>query len=605
MRRSTGSKARAGGGARCRVTWLALLTLVGCAKVSGLDDLQIVSNDNKGTGGTNTGTPQTAGSSNATQGGQSSAGGPTGPAPGNGGTNTLGGASNGTSLGGSAHLPAGGSNSGGFGFGGTLTQIGGASTIGNSLAGGAFTTGGTPIIGGGASTTAGNLSTGGALSSGGDANTGGAPQTAASVNTGGVLATGGSPTGGSTGAAIGGAGATGGASSTGGTTATTSAPPPQHWVGTWTASPYLDTNASNTPPFALTGSVVRQVTHVSLGGSQIRVQFSNLWGDDSLVINGAHVALCKASPKVDSTIDTATDVALRFSGSAGVTIPPRQEVWSDPINFPLPNQGNVTITTLFGSVPGTLTQHSGSRTTSYFKAGGSDSDLSAGDMSSATAKALWFFISGIDVMADASAKGIVAIGDSITDGRGSDTDANNRWTDILAARLQGNAATANVSMMNQAIGATNLSGSSSTTAQSRFNRDALGMSGVKYVIILDGVNDIGSMGSSAGTLTSAYADLIQRAQDRGLLIYGGTILPFGGNSTGYDTPAHESVRQLVNTYIRTQGNFDGVIDFDVALRNPIDPTKLDALWGSTDGLHPGPAGHQEMGKTPDLTLFTK
>jgi lysophospholipase L1-like esterase len=196
------------------------------------------------------------------------------------------------------------------------------------------------------------------------------------------------------------------------------------------------------------------------------------------------------------------------------------------------------------------------------------------------------------------------MGDSITDGRGTDTNKNNRWTDILAARLHANAATANVSMMNQGIGATNLVGTSGTAAQARFNRDVLGQSGVKYVIVLDGVNDI-SGDKSFATMKAAYDDLISRAHAKGLLIYGATILPFSGNS--YYTAAHESVRQQVNTYIKS-GVFDGYIDFDASLSDGGSPPKLKAeyaTWAQTDWLHPGPAGYQKMGDTPDLTLFTK
>ena len=491
----------------------------------------------------------------------------------------------------------------------TVAGTGGSGALGGSSAttGGANATGGTTTSGTGASPTGGNKASGGTTSSSSSAS-GGAPAGGTS-GTGGTKASGGgatSTTKTSTGGGnAGGASATGGVSSTGGSSSSSTAA--QHWVGTWTASPYVDTNSSNTPPITLSNSVIRQVTHVSLGGSQIRVQFSNLRGNGSVTINGAHIALCKATPAVDSTVDTTTDTALAFSGKANVTIAQGQEVWSDPVNFTVPNQGNITITTSFGTVPSTLTQHSGSRTTSYFKSGGTTADLSAANMTSATSKALWFFISGIDVMADADAKGTVAVGDSITDGRGSDTDHNNRWTDILAARLQGNAATAKVSMMNQAIGATNLAGTDNTTAQSRFNRDVLGMSGVKYVIILDGVNDIGSSGSPASTLETAYTDLITRAHGKGLLIYGGTILPFNGNS--YYSTTHEQVRQDVNTWIKSStSGFDGYIDFDAALRDPADPTKLLATyanWSQEDWLHPGPAGYQAMGNTVNLTLFTK
>jgi lysophospholipase L1-like esterase len=379
-----------------------------------------------------------------------------------------------------------------------------------------------------------------------------------------------------------------------------------HWVGTWSASPYLDTNTANGPKIPLSDAVARQVTHVSLGGNQIRVQFSNLFGDGPLNIKSAHVALCKATPAVDGTIDTATDKALTFSGAETVTIAQGKEVWSDPIDFTIANQANVTITTAFGAVPTKLTQHSGARTTSYYVA--NSTNVSVASIATTNTDAHWFFISGIDVMASASAAAVVAIGDSITDGRGTDDNKNNRWTDVLAARLQGNASTANIATLNQGIGGTALVGTTGTAAQARFARDVLGQSGVKYVIVLDGVNDIGG-GSSFATLKTAYDDLIKRAHDKGLIIYGGTILPFGGNtaSGGYYSVDHESVRQQVNTYIKS-GAFDGYIDFDAALTDGGSPPKLQptyAAWAQEDGLHPGPAGYKKMGETPAFTLFTK
>jgi lysophospholipase L1-like esterase len=375
-------------------------------------------------------------------------------------------------------------------------------------------------------------------------------------------------------------------------------------VGTWTASPYYD--SANQPPSSLANSVLRQVVHVSLGGSQLRVQFSNLGGNGSVTLNSAHIALCKASPAVDSTIDPATDKALAFSGSESVTIAQGKEVWSDPINFTVPNQGNITITTAFGGVPSQVVGHSGSRTTSYLATG---SNVTAASMTSATTFQHWYYISGIDVMADALAGGVVAIGDSITDGRGTDNDKNNRWTDDLSARLQANAATANVATMNQGIGATNLIGSG-TGAEGRFARDVLGQSGVKYAIVLDGVNDI-LADKAYSALKTAYDDLISQAHAKNVLIYGATITPFGGY-TGYNA-AREGVRQQVNTYIKS-GAFDGYIDFDAAVTDGGSPPKLKdtySQWtpanpaGSADGLHPGPDGYQKMADSVDLTLFTK
>ncbi|HEY5955112.1 MAG TPA: GDSL-type esterase/lipase family protein [Polyangiaceae bacterium] len=535
--------------------------------------------------------PAQGGNSNATSIGGAASGGASSSAKG-GATSAVGGSNSSNATGGSRATEAT-TASGGSGttaMGGTSTAAGGSS---NPPAGGAST------MAGGSGTKA----TGGASTAAGGSGT--------KVTTGGTTSAGGTSavaTGGSSvstanrgGANAGGTSAGAGTNSVAGSSSTGT----QHWVGTWTAAPYVDTNTNNTPPIPLSNAVVRQVTHVSLGGSQIRVQFSNLRGNGALTINSAHIALCKATPLVDSTIDTATDKALAFSGKANVTVAQGQEVWSDAIDFTVPNQGNITITTAFGSVPSTLTQHSGSRTTSYFQA--SSTDVSAANMSSAQKKVLWFFISGIDVMADADAKGIVAIGDSITDGRGTTNDGNNRWTDILAARLQANAATAKVSMMNQGIGATNLAGTGDTTGQARYARDVLGRSGVKYVIVYHGVNDIGSSGTQFQAMKTAYDDLISRGHAKGLLVFGGTILPFNGNSYYDAAGQHEAVRKQVNEYIRS-GAFDGVIDFDAALKDPADPTKLLAAyadWAEKDGLHPGPAGYQKMGETPDLALFTK
>jgi len=373
------------------------------------------------------------------------------------------------------------------------------------------------------------------------------------------------------------------------------------WVATFTASPYLAASDAQ-PPSPLSNAVLRQVVHVSLGGNQLRFQFSNLAGNGDVVINSAHIALCKATPAVDSTIDTATDKALSFSSKPNVKLAQGEEVWSDTVDFPVPALGNVTITMALGSVPSDLTAHAGSRTTSYVQA--NSTDVSPANMASAKTTDHWFFISGIDVMADTSAVAVVAIGDSITDGRGSDTNHFNRWTDILAARLQADPTTKNVAVVNQGIGGTNVAGTG-TAAEARFARDVLGVSGVKYVIILDGVNDIHG-GASAQTIQGAYDNLVKQGRDKGLLVYGGTITPFGG-STDYYTTSAEATRATLNAYIRGSA-FDGVIDFDKAVTDGGTPPKLKseyATWSQMDGLHPGPAGYKEMGDQPDLALFKR
>jgi lysophospholipase L1-like esterase len=523
-------------------------------------------------------------------------GGGSGGTPGAGGTNPQGSGGN----------ASGGSAGGSAGNGGTSGSGGNAGTTGGSAAGQGGSGGG-PGTGG----TAGSGTGGSNAGSGGSGGSGGSAGAVGSGGRGGSTAgAGGSAAGsggaggrggaaGSTGGSAAGAGGRGGAAGTTGTggaggTGTT------HWVGTWTASPYYD--SGNQPPASMSNGVLRQIAHVSLGGSTIRVQFSNLGGNGPVTITSAHIALCRATPAVDSTIDTSTDKALAFSGSASVTIAQGQEVWSDAIAFTVANQGNITITTAFGSVPSSVVGHSGSRTTSYLQTG--STNVTAASMTGAMTFAHWYYISGIDVMADASAKGVVAIGDSITDGRGTDDNHNNRWTDIMAARLQGNAATAAVATMNQGIGATNLVGTTGTAAQARFARDVLGQSGVKYAIVFDGVNDIGG-GASFASLQTVYNSMISQAHARGILIFGATITPFGGNS--YYTVAHEQVRQQVNTFIKS-GAFDGYIDFDAAITDGGNPPKIQATyaaWAQMDGLHPGPAGYQKMGDSVDLTLFTK
>ena len=542
----------------------------------------------------------TACSTSSDHGGQGGAGGQSasgssgsgGAGPGGGSSGTFGAGGKTSSGDGSGGRPVGGSSeegstsSGGLsavGGSGSGGQAGGSSASGGSMSGGSASAGGTTGLGGtgsGGSSQATGGAGGGRSSSGGSK-----PGSGGSSGSGGATGA-----GGSTGAG----GGSGGASGTGGGTGA------GHWVGTWTASPYVD--SANPPPASLSNSVLRQVAHVSLGGSQIRVQFSNLSGNGPVTISSAHIALCKAAGAVDSTIDTTTDKALAFSGTASVTIAQGKEAWSDPIDFTVAPLGNISITTAFGSVPSSVCGHSGSRTTSYLQT--NSTNVSAASMTSAQTTDHWFYISGIDVMADASAKGIVAIGDSITDGRGTDTNKNNRWTDDLAARLHGNAATSTVAMMNQGIGATNLVGSG-TAAQARLSRDVLGQSGVKYVIVLDGVNDIGG-GTSFASMKTVYDSMISQAHAKGLLIYGATITPFGGYSSYYTT-GHESVRQQVNTYIKS-GVFDGYIDFDAALTDGGNPPKLQstyATWAQSDGLHPGPAGYQKMADSVDLTLFTK
>jgi lysophospholipase L1-like esterase len=227
-------------------------------------------------------------------------------------------------------------------------------------------------------------------------------------------------------------------------------------------------------------------------------------------------------------------------------------------------------------------------------------------MSSAAKAAHWYIISRIEVLLDDSYGCVVALGDSITDGRtpsGND-NTNYRWTDVFAARLHADPATAKVGVINQGIGGNGLYGGIGPSALTRYDHDVIGQPGVRWVIVFEGVNDIGSPPyRPASDLISAYQTFITKAHAAGLLIYGATITPFKGNGYYNDPPTHEAVRQAVNTWIRTPGNFDAVIDFDAAMRDPADPAQINPIY-QYEWLHFNPAGYQAMGNSINLDLFT-
>lgn len=374
----------------------------------------------------------------------------------------------------------------------------------------------------------------------------------------------------------------------------------ERWVGTWAASQQLVERHNLPPEPGLAYNTLRQVVRVSIGGDQLRLKLSNQYGISELEIESVHIAQSAGGHR----IVPETGKYVTFSGKQSVTIDPIETVVSDPIEFSLDPLSTVAITIKFGDVPRTITGHPGSRTTSYIVPG-NGVDLES--MPNAVTTERWYIIAGIDVLADSpDCAAVVVLGDSITDGRGSTTDQNNRWPDILANRLQADPDTAHIAVLNHGIGGNAVvAGGLGPTLYSRFERDALDQPGVRWLIILEGVNDIGGSSSmkTAEDLIDAYRYFINEAHNRGLLVYGATILPFGGS--GYYSPLREQIRQTVNDWIRTSGEFDAVIDFDAALRDPDDPEKLYYLYDSGDNLHPSAAGYQKMGETVDLSLFSK
>jgi lysophospholipase L1-like esterase len=372
-----------------------------------------------------------------------------------------------------------------------------------------------------------------------------------------------------------------------------------HWVTTWGCGPQL-TEPGNLPPAPLANSTLRQFVHVSIGGNHLRMRLSNAYGTNLVTLNSAHVALAAgAGSGGGGTINTNTDTALRFHGAPSVVIPPGEVVLSDPFDFNLPALTNLAITIYFGNISATtINGHPGSRTTSFIQSG----DLvSAAGMPSASTTAHWYIITGVEVLADVSSMALVTLGDSITDGRGSTTDGNNRWPDNLAQRLSTNAPTAGVAVVNMGIGGNGIFGGLGPSANARFDRDVLNQSGARWLIVLEGVNDIGG-GASASSLITAYQQYAAKAHARNLRAYGATITPFGGN--GYYTVAHEAQRQAVNAWLRTNAVYDGLIDFDAVVRDPVTLTNLQSAYDSGDHLHLSVAGYQAMANAIDLNLFS-
>ena len=381
-----------------------------------------------------------------------------------------------------------------------------------------------------------------------------------------------------------------------------------HWVASWATSPQVSDGENVLKASELREGTLRQIVHLSIGGAQLRVHLSNRYGAEPLHFTAVHMA--KAVAAGSAKIVAGTDKELQFSGKADVIVPAGAEYISDPLDFPAAPLSDLAITLRVDSNAARQTGHPGSRASSFLA---KENAPAAEDLPDAKRVEHWYFVAGVDVAAPADAFTIVVLGDSITDGRGSTTDGNNRWPDVLAKRLQASAATQKIGVVNQGIGGNRLLlDGIAANALARFDHDVLAQAGARYVIVLEGVNDLGMLTherevseaeheAEVRRIIGAYEQIIARAHGQGIKVIGATILPFTGSAFYHPNAQNEADRQAVNEWIRK--HFDGVIDFDKLLRDLAHPEMMLPAYDSGDHLHPSPAGYAAMAEAIPLSLF--
>ena len=382
------------------------------------------------------------------------------------------------------------------------------------------------------------------------------------------------------------------------------------WVGSWAASQQVPEPQNALAPQDLADATLRQIVRLTAGGRQVRVRLSNVHGTAPLRFASVHVAkpLSANGPR----IDVATDHAATFAGQTEVVVPAGAEYVSDPIELAVAPLSDLAITVHLSAAPERQTSHPGSRATSYVLAGQHVADA---DLPGAKTVDHWFELSGVDVVGEARGA-VVILGDSITDGYGVAPNTNLRWPDHLAVRLQAWTRTRHLSVLNQGIGGNRvLLDGSGPNALSRFERDVLSQTGVRYLIVLEGVNDLGVLTRDAPVtpeahaalvrdITGTYRQMVERARARGIKAIGATILPYAGSAYYHPTAVNEADRQAINAWIRAPGHFDAVIDFDQVMRDPARPERLLAAYDK-DGLHPTMAGYKAMADAVPLSLFDR
>jgi lysophospholipase L1-like esterase len=391
--------------------------------------------------------------------------------------------------------------------------------------------------------------------------------------------------------------------------ATGSAQRATHWVGSWASSQQIPEPKNALPADDLRDATLRQVVHLSAGGKQIRVRLSNAFGVAPLRLTSVHVARSKGS--ASAAIDPGTDRALRFSGRGAAVVPAGAEYLSDPLPYPVEGGADLAVSMHYDVPPQQETGHPGSRATSYLARG----DLvSAADLPGAKTVDHWYQLSGVDVTGETESFSIVTLGDSITDGHGATTNGNDRWPDLLARRLRASGLS-NAGVLNHGIGGNRLlTDGLGPNALARFDRDVLAQTAVRYVIVLEGVNDLGGLARTTNAtpaehaeivrnIIAAYEQMIARAHGHNIRVIGGTITPYTGSDYYHPDAASEADRLAVNAWIREPGHFDQVVDFDRTLRDPAHSDRLLAAFDCGDHLHPSPAGYSAMANAIPVSGF--
>lgn len=382
-----------------------------------------------------------------------------------------------------------------------------------------------------------------------------------------------------------------------------------HWVATWSSAQQIPEPNNTLSSADLTDATLRQVVHLSLGGSRLRIRLSNAFGVQPLHVVSAHIA----KPGAGGAIDPAQDAALTFSGLQSVTIPAGADYLSDSIDFPVSSESDLAVTMYFDRAPERQTSHPGSRASSYLAHGNL---VSAAALPKAKRVEHWYFLSTVEIEAGKDATALIAFGDSITDGHGATTDGNDRWPDNLGRMLIAKKATHELAVINEGIGGNHmLTDGLGPNALARFDRDVLAPSGASTVLLLEGVNDLGAIARSEKAVSAeeraahlraveaSFEQFVARARAHGLKVIGGTILPYAGSDYYHPAPIDEADRIALNAWIRAAGHFDAVVDFDHYMRDPQHTDRLLPAYDSGDHLHPSPEGYRMMAATAALVLL--